>query len=104
MFFSAFYPTNEALNVWTHFIPGLFIIYKTLQTVSELENPTETITYPLWMYSFGEFARLKLKKSNLHYTLAITPKRVTSGGVHLRGLMPGQHSSEKKSLVTLGPI
>ena len=26
------------------------------------------------------------------------PKCVTSGGVHLRGLPPGQHSSEKTSL------
>ena len=33
--------------------------------------------------------------SNLHYARMITPKRVTSGGVHLRGLAPGQHSSEK---------
>ena len=33
-------------------------------------------------------------KSNLHYTRDITPKRVTSGGVHLLDLAPGQHSSE----------
>ena len=26
------------------------------------------------------------------------PKHVTSGGIHLRGLAPGQHSSEKISL------
>ena len=44
-------------------------------------------------------ARLKnLKsKSNLHYTRRITPKRVTSCGAHLRGLAPGQHSSEETS-------
>ena len=36
-------------------------------------------------------------KSNLHYTRGITPKHVTSGGVHFRGLAPGQHSSEKTS-------
>ena len=36
-------------------------------------------------------------KSNLHYTRRITPKRVTSCGAHLRGLAPGQHSSEKTS-------
>ena len=35
------------------------------------------------------------KKSNLYYTRGITPKRVTSGGVHLRGLAPGQHASEE---------
>ena len=36
-------------------------------------------------------------KSNLHYTRRITPKRVTSCGSHLRGLAPGQHSSEETS-------
>ena len=39
--------------------------------------------------------RLELKNSNLLNTRGITPKRVTSGGVHLRGLAPGQHSSEE---------
>ena len=29
-------------------------------------------------------------KSNLHHTLIITPKRVTSGGTHFRGLGPEQ--------------
>ena len=38
-----------------------------------------------------------LFKKNLHYSRGITPKRVTSGGVHLRGLAPGQHSSEGTS-------
>ena len=37
------------------------------------------------------------KKSNLHYTRRITPKRVTSCGAHLRGLAPGLHSSEETS-------
>ena len=37
------------------------------------------------------------QKSNLHYTRGITPKRVTSGGTHLRGLAPGRHSSEETS-------
>ena len=36
-------------------------------------------------------------KSILHYSHGITPKRVTSGGAHLRGLAPGQHSSERRS-------
>ena len=36
-------------------------------------------------------------KSNLFYTCGITPKRVTSGGAHLRDLAPGQHSSEETS-------
>ena len=37
------------------------------------------------------------QKSNLHYTRGITPKRVTSGGAHVPGLAPGQHSSEETS-------
>ena len=37
------------------------------------------------------------KKTNLLYTRGITPKRVTSGGTHLRGLAPGQHSSKKRT-------
>ena len=39
-----------------------------------------------------------LKKNNLYCIRGITPKRVTSGGAHLRGLAPGQHSSEETSL------
>ena len=39
--------------------------------------------------------KLGFFKSNLHYTRGITPKRKTSGGAHLRGLAPGQHSSEE---------
>ena len=39
----------------------------------------------------------KLKKYNLHYTRGNRPKRVTSAGAHLRGLAPGQHSSEETS-------
>ena len=38
---------------------------------------------------------LPTKKSNPHYSRDITPKRVASGEIHLRGLAPGQHSSEK---------
>ena len=39
----------------------------------------------------------QIKKSNHHYTRRIMPKRVTSCGAHLRGLAPGQHSSEETS-------
>ena len=48
---------------------------------------------------FGRLTSVTLvkSKSNLHYTRRITPKRVTSGGAHLRGLAPGQHSSEETS-------
>ena len=49
------------------------------------------------------------KKSSLHHTRDITPKRVTIGEVHLRGAAPGQHSTEKhhsrgEPLATLCPI
>ena len=37
------------------------------------------------------------QKSNIHYTRRITPKRVTSGEVHLRGSAPGLHSFEETS-------
>ena len=37
------------------------------------------------------------KKSNLHYTRRITPKRVTSGRAHLRGAALGPRSSEQTS-------
>ena len=37
------------------------------------------------------------QKLNLHCTRGITPKRVTSGGAHLRGLAPELHSSEETS-------
>ena len=40
---------------------------------------------------------IKLKKSNLHYTRGITPKRVASSGSHLRGLASEQHLSEETS-------
>ena len=39
----------------------------------------------------------KIKNLTLCYIRSITPKRVTSGGVHLSGLAPGQHSSEETS-------
>ena len=35
------------------------------------------------------------QKSNLHYIRRITPKRVTSGGGHLRDLARGLHNSEE---------
>ena len=41
--------------------------------------------------------KIILKKSNLHYTSDITPKRVTSSGVHLPGSVPKQRTSEESS-------
>ena len=46
-----------------------------------------------------EYHLSKSKKSNLHYTRHVTPKRVTSCWAHLRGLAPGQHSSKEASMV-----
>ena len=34
--------------------------------------------------------------SNLYYTSGITPKRVTSGGVHFCGIAPGNQSPKKR--------
>ena len=41
----------------------------------------------------GYLTVLLSKKLNLYCTRGITPKLVASGGVHLRGLAPGLHSS-----------
>ena len=49
------------------------------------------------LYSFLVSLLLQCSKSNLHYTRGITPKRVTSGGAHLRGLASGQHSTKEMS-------
>ena len=40
--------------------------------------------------------RLHQTKQNLHCTRVVSPKCVTSGGAHLRGLASGQHISLKK--------
>ncbi|CAK8671180.1 unnamed protein product [Clavelina lepadiformis] len=50
---SAFYPSNETLNVWTHFIPCLLLLWRLQNIFSSFENPTAMITYPFWIYSFG---------------------------------------------------
>ena len=47
--------------------------------------------------NFLKIKHVQKSKSNLHYTRRSTPKRVTSSGAHLRGLAPGQHSSEETS-------
>ena len=45
-----------------------------------------------WMFfRFGS----EVKKSDLQDTRDITPKRVTKSGFHLRGVVPGPHSSEE---------
>ena len=58
---------------------------------------TRTPTKLLSLNFFTCTVILLHKKSNLHYTRRISPKRVTSGGSHLRGSVPGLHSSEETS-------
>ena len=53
--------------------PGPFLMNRHLKFVSK--------------YSYS-----KQSKSNLHYTRGITPKHMTSGGIDLCGLAPGQHN------------
>ena len=56
---------------------------------------THGIRFWAWYYWFCFCGHIP--KSNLHNNRGITPKRVTSGGAHLRCLAPGQHSSEEIS-------
>ena len=51
-----------------------------------------------WSYVV-EHRKVNIKESNLHYIhyVGITPQHLTNGGVHFRGLAPGQHSSEETS-------
>ena len=56
-----------------------------------------------WIYPSSTSNRAYFKYSkiksilNVNNTRGITPKRVTSGGAHLRSLTLGQHSSEETS-------
>nr|CAB3264652.1 membrane progestin receptor gamma-B-like [Phallusia mammillata] len=50
---SAFYPTNEAINIWTHFIPFLMMLYRTYRIFTSLDDPTNIIYYPFWIHCFG---------------------------------------------------
>ena len=59
----------------------------------EIERRVGVVTNP----RFCQRLQNKNKKSNLHYTRGITPKRVTSGGIHLREFAPGLYSSEETS-------
>ena len=56
-------------------------------------------------FGLGKFIVYK-NKENVHYTeySRITPKRIASGGINLRSLAPGQHSSDEQPLATVCPI
>ena len=73
-----------------------FTIIKDLKELTESENVKEIGSHAIWSVSSCKqgmhihiTAHFQIKKSNLHYTRGMTPKRLTSGGVHLRGLAPG---------------
>ena len=48
-------------------------------------------------FNSESFCQQATNFSNFHYVRHITPKRVTSGGIHLRDSASGQHSSEETS-------
>ena len=62
-----------------------------------IHNASYLVCSLMLVHDFSYLQNIKSKKSNLHYTRGITPKRVTSCGAHLRCLAPGQHSSEETS-------
>ena len=57
---------------------------------------SEVISFSLFSLP-ANLAQAERFKSNLHYTCRITLKCVTSGGVYLRSLAPGQHRFEETS-------
>ena len=59
------------------------------------DTETHGTRFCAWYFRFCFCSHIP--KSNLHYTRGITPKRVTSGGAHLRCLAPAQHNSEEIS-------
>ena len=76
---------------------------------SSLQHITPPHPHP----PYGEYASVLVFactlfiESNLHDAHGIAPKRVTSGGVHLCGLAPGQqekHGSNGEPLVTLSNL
>ncbi|CAK8671174.1 unnamed protein product [Clavelina lepadiformis] len=50
---SLFYPTNETLNVWTHFIPFSLMIWRSYRIYQSLDDPTNPETYPFWFETFA---------------------------------------------------
>ena len=81
----------EMTGWFKHYFPGnlrrnfLFTVcnYTSYQSLQKTSLPKPCSSFEI--------------KSNLHYARGVTPKRVASGGAHLRGLAPGLHSSEKTS-------
>lgn len=54
--FSVFYPTNETLNIWTHFIPLLFMTYHYWKFITvDLQIHHSFLFYPYWFFVAGKF-------------------------------------------------
>ena len=79
------------------FLSNLFNRLESDITNNGIRN-TAAANYAMRSYNMqtGQFFQRLITKSNLHSTRGITPKRVTSGGAHLRGLAPGQQSCDEK--------
>ena len=52
--FSAFIPSNEMLNVWTHLLPCVLMLWRAYHTYTTLSEPTDIVYWPLWINFFGE--------------------------------------------------
>ena len=84
----------------------LFLGDRNVGTDWRTKRPTYGAGWSCWCaggeslignYSLNHYYFISNQKLNHHYARGITRKRVTSGGVHLRGLAPGQRNSEKMS-------
>lgn len=63
--FSIFFPNNQSMNVWTHFIPLLCFIHRFIFFCKKLDNPLNPINYPFYVHGMGETNLiLTLKTSN----------------------------------------
>ena len=65
-----------------------------------MQRPVKNLSHSYSLVFCRRFSIFSLyyKKSNVHYARGMTQKRATSGGAHLRGSAPEQHSSEETSL------
>ena len=77
----------------------VFCLVQHDSKVKKVDSETEPIAFGIHFElrmtqreqtDFQSFFHSRIsKKSNLPYTRSSTPKRVTSGGAHLRGFAPG---------------
>ena len=75
---------------------------KSTALIVQIELLPVNLTYEkswttLWMHVAEQNSLPKKKKTNLHFSRGIMPKRETSGGIHLRVLALGRHSSKEMS-------